>query len=204
MAFFEELFPPEISVGMTGGPRFINSKAYTQSGHRHTNRLALHPLHEYSLAQPSMRDELFDRLRAFFWVVGGDADAFRFKDWSDYRCSQANGITTEVSASVYQLHKAYTYGARTSVRPISKPVAGARIYRTRTGVVTDITAASTLDTTTGRVTVVDHLAGDTYGWAGEFHVPVAFRDSGAVWQWLGNSGSANMAWPSLEVEEVRT
>lgn len=204
MAFFEELFPPEISVGMTGGPRFMTSKAYTQAGHRHTNRIALHPLHEYSLSQPSMRQDLFDRLRAFFWVVGGDADAFRFKDWSDHRCNLAQGGTTEVSAGVYQLHKVYSYGARSAVRTITKPVAGARIYRTRSAVVTDITATSTLDTTTGRVTVTGHLAGDTYAWAGEFHIPAAFKDPAAVWRWLGEAGSANMAWPSLEVEEVRT
>lgn len=203
MAFFEELFPPDISSNMVGGPMFMNSKAYTQSGHRHTNRLAQYPLHTFTLAHPPQFADQFDRLRAFFWVVGGDADAFRFKDWSDYRCTQAQGLTTLVSANVYQLHKAYTYGARTSVRPITKPVAGARIYRTRTGVVTDITAASTLDTTTGRVTVVDHLAGDTYGWAGEFHIPAAFKDPAAAFRVIGTSAMIT-EWPSLEVEEVRT
>lgn len=203
MAFFEELFPPDISSNMVGGPAFINSKAYTQSGHRHTNRLAQYPLHTFTLAHPPQLADQFDRLRAFFWVVGGDADAFRFKDWSDYRCTLAQGGTTEVSAGVYQLHKVYSYGARSAVRPITKPVAGARIWRTRAAVATDITATSTLDTTTGRVTVTGHLAGDTYDWAGEFHLPAAFKDPAAAFRVLGTSAMIT-EWPSLEVEEVRT
>lgn len=203
MAFFEQLFPPEISVGMTGGPRFMNSKAYTLSGRRYTNRDALYPLHDYSLAQPSMREDLFERLRAFFWVVGGDADAFRFKDWADYRCTLANSGATLVAGSTWQLARLYRAGSRTYTRPIAKPVAGARIWRTRAGVVSDVTAGTTLDTTTGRFDVTGHEAGDTYAWQGEFHVPAAFKDPAATWRWLGERGSAQMQWPSLEIEEVR-
>lgn len=188
---------------MTGGPRFINSKAYMASGQRDTNREAIYPLHEYSLGNPAMREDMFERLRSFFWVVGGDADAFRFKDWSDFKATLANSGATLVAGSTYQITRLYRFGPRTFTRPIQKPVAGARIWRTRGGVPTDITGTSTLDTTTGRVTVAGHLAGDTYSWVGEFHVPAAFKDPAAVWRWLGERGSAQMQWPSLEVEEVR-
>lgn len=203
MAFFEELFPPEISVGMTGGPRFQTSKAYTGTGRRFTNRESIYPLHDYSLGNPAMRDDLFERLRAFFWVVGGDADAFRFKDWSDFRATQSSSGATLVTGSTYQLARLYRFGSRTFTRPIVKPVAGARIWRTRSGAASDVTAATTLDTTTGRFDVTGHVAGDTYAWVGEFHVPAAFKDPAATWRWLGEQGSARMQWPSLEVEEVR-
>lgn len=204
MAFFEELFPPEISAGMSGGPRFRNSKAYMLTGQRITNREAVYPLHEYSLATPPRSEALFNRLRSFFWVVGGDADAFRFRDWADYKAELSNTSTTLVSAGVYQLNRIYVYGARTFTRPIYKPVTGARIWRTRSGVQTDITATSTLDTTTGRVTVTGHVAGDTYQWVGRFDVPAAFRDPAAVFRLVnGCTDRERLEWPSIEIEEVR-
>jgi uncharacterized protein (TIGR02217 family) len=202
MAFFEELFPPDISANMVGGPRFANGKAYMPAGQRITNREALYPLHEYTLAHPVQFGAEFESLRAFFWVVGGDADAFRFKDWSDYRATLANSGATEISAGLYQLARLYRFGSRTFTRPIAKPVAGARIWRTRSGVAADVTASTTLDTTTGRFNVTGHLAGDTYAWAGEFHIPAAFRDPAAAFRVLGTSAMLT-EWPSLEIEEVR-
>lgn len=203
MAFFEELFPAEISANMTGGPRFVTSKAYMASGQRDTNREALYPLHEFSLAHPVQDRHSFEALRAFFWVVGGDADAFRFKDWSDHLATTANTSTTLVSTGVYQLNRVYSYGARSFTRPIQKPVAGARIWRTRGGVPADITGTSTLDATTGRVTVTGHVAGDIYTWAGEFHIPAAFKDPAAVFRVLGSGDRMLTEWPGIEVEEVR-
>lgn len=67
MAFFEELFPPRISREAEGGPRFINSKAYSASGQRITNREAKYPLHEYTIAHPPRKQEDFEALRAFFY-----------------------------------------------------------------------------------------------------------------------------------------
>lgn len=203
MAFFEELFPPEISLQMSGGPRFFTSKAYMLTGQRLSNREAAYPLHDYSLAHPPQGESDFERLRAFFYVVGGDADGFRFKDWTDYKATLSNASTTLVSTGVYQLNRIYVYGARTFTRPIYKPVAGARIWRTRSGVQTDITATSTLDTATGRVTVTGHVAGDTYAWAGEFHVPAAFKDPSAVFRVVAGGASLVSEWASIEIEEVR-
>lgn len=202
MAFFEELFPTDISANMVGGPAFKTSKAYTGTGRRHTNRDALYPLHQFTLAHPPQFADQFERLRAFFWVVGGDADAFRFKDWSDHRATLANSGATLVAGSTYQLTRLYVYGSRTFTRPIVKPVAGARIWRTRSGVASDVTASTTLDTTTGRFDVTGHLAGDTYAWAGEFHIPAAFRDPAAAFRVIGTSAMIT-EWPSLEIEEVR-
>lgn len=202
MAFFEELFPPDISSNMVGGPAFKTSKAYTQTGRRFTNRDALYPLHRFTLAHPPRLADQFERLREFFWVVGGDADAFRFKDWGDFRATLANSGSTEISAGLYQLARVYRYGSRTFTRPITKPVAGARIWRTRASVSTDVTADTTLDTTTGQFNVTGHAAGDTYAWVGEFHIPAAFVDAAAAFRLIGTSAFIT-EWPSLEIEEVR-
>lgn len=202
MAFFEQQFPPQISADMSGGPRFLTSKAFMSGGQRITNRTSQYPLHEYSLAHPVRDGAQFDQLRAFFYVVGGDADGFRFKDWSDYRATTDNTSATLVSAGVYQLSKLYVFGSRTFTRPIYKPVSGVQIFRTRSAVTTNITGTSTVDTTTGRVTVTGHAGGDTYTWSGMFDIPAAFRDPGAVFRVIGGS-SMLTEWPSIEIEEIR-
>lgn len=202
MPFFEQQFPPIISSNMQGGPRFLTDKSYTAGGQRVTNRRSQYPLHDYSLAHPVREGAMFDELRAFFYVVGGDADGFRYKDWSDYKASQTQTSATLITGSVYQLNKLYTFGSRTFTRPIFKPVAGAQIFRTRAAVVTNITGTSVIDFTAGRVTISGHTAGDTYTWAGEFDVPAAFRDPGAVFRVIGGPRMLT-EWPSIEIEEVR-
>ena len=202
MAFFEAQFPPDISRDMEGGPRFLTSKAYMAGGQRITNRTAAYPLHDFSLAQPPRTGALFEQLRAFFWVVGGDADAFRFKDWSDYIATQANTSATLITPGVYQLNRIYTFGARTFTRPIYKPVAGAQVFRTRAAVVTNITGTTTVNNATGQITVTGHTAGDAYAWAGQFDIPAAFKDAGAVFRVLGGPQMLT-EWSGIGVEEVR-
>lgn len=202
MAFFEQQFPPQISANFTGGPAFLTDKAFTAGGQRITNRRSQYPLHRYSLAAPVREGVLFDQLRAFFYVVGGDADGFRFKDWSDYQITTANSSATLISGSQYQLNKTYVFGARTFTRPIFKPVAGAQIIRTRGGSPTNITGTTTVDGTTGRITVTGHVGGDVYTWSGQFDVPAAFVDPAAVFQVIGGPRMLT-EWPSIEIEEIR-
>ena len=202
MAFFEELFPARISRDAQGGPRFINGKAYSATGQRITNREATYPLHEYTIAHPPQRQEDFEALRAFFYVVGGDADAFRFKDWSDFRATDANTTLTAVAgvANTWQMCRTYVFGGRMFVRPIYKPAAGCKVLRMRGGVTS--TLAAVPDVNTGRVVIAGHVAGDSYHWTGEFHVPVAFKDPSAIWKVLGGPKMIT-EWSGIELEEVR-
>ncbi|WP_417283751.1 DUF2460 domain-containing protein [Comamonas sp.] len=200
MAFFEELFPARISQDAEGGPRFITSKAYSAAGQRIANREATYPLHEYSIAHPPRSQEDFEALRAFFYVVGGDADAFRFKDWSDFRATQENSNLTRIAGDQFQLNRLYIFGTRTFVRPISKPMNGVIVWRNHGGVWSQ--ASAVVNTATGRVTVSGHSDGDIYVWEGMFHVPVAFKDPSAVWKVLGGPRMIT-EWAGIELEEVR-
>ena len=200
MAFREILFPPRISANASGGPRFITSKAYTRSGRRAVNSDALYPIHEYTISHPVRTGDGFNELRAFFYIVGGDKDGFLFKDWTDYVASSLNTSLTLVSGSVYQLNRTYTFGSDTYVRPIYKPAAGAIVFRDRSGAVS--TASATVDATTGRATISGHVEGDTYTWSGQFHVPVAFKDPQAVWNFIGTPDMLT-EWVGIELEEVR-
>jgi uncharacterized protein (TIGR02217 family) len=202
MAFYEQLFPPKISANMSGGPRFLVREANTIGGQRFTQRDDPYPIHEYQLAHPVRAGRDFEELRAFFWVIGGSADAFRFKDWSDYQATQQNTTLTLISGSTYQLCRTYAAPGRTFIRPIYKPVSGLKVYRTRSGSTSDITGSSTITTTNGRVVVTGHMSGDTYTWSGEFHVPVAFMNPQAAFQVVGGS-SMLTEWPDIGLRETR-
>lgn len=201
MAFFEQRFPEEISLGASGGPRWSTLKVYTASGRRFTNRMWSWPLQTYQVDYPPIDADEFKLLRAHVYVCGGDADAFRFKDWTDYE-DDGDGTLTLVSGSEYQMYKRYIVGPRTFSRIIQKPVAGVSIFRTRSGSTTDITGGSTVDTTTGRVVVAGHMSGDTYSWVGEFDVPAAFSDPEAIFRVVA-SAPIVAEWPSIRIEEVR-
>ncbi len=202
MAFFEELFPTEVGRNMVGGPRALVQVAYASSGQRFVNDMDPEPLHEWSLAYPVQIGEEFEALRAFAYVINVNRDAFRFEDPADHEATQQNSGMALISAGVYQLTRRYTYGARSKVRPIYKPVAGAQIFRTRSGFTTNITGTSSVSTTTGQVTVSGHIGGDTYTWAGDFHIPVHFRDAAAVWRFLGGSRMLT-EWPDIALVESR-
>lgn len=202
MAFFESVFPESISRDAEGGPRFINSKAYSAAGQRITNREATYPLHEYRIAHPPATQKEFEALRSFFYVVGGDADAFRFKDWSDFRATDANTTLTAVTgvANTWQLCRTYAFGSRMFVRPIYKLAAGCKVLRMRGGVTSTLGVVP--DVNTGRAVITDHVTGDSYRWMGEFHVPVAFKDPAAMWHVLGGPQLIT-EWTGIELEEVR-
>lgn len=204
MAFFEERFPDSIAQGATGGPRFSTSKAVVTGGARSANKNWTAPLHEYNVAQGIKTVAQFDQVRQFFWVVDGDYDGFRFKDYADFRVGVDRGVLTLVSGANYQLGFTYAYGARSVVRRIQKPVPGTvSVFRLRVGVTTDVTGTSTIDTTTGVVAITGHTLGDTYTWSGEFDVPVAFKEGVLDAKQIGQENSLYMDWGAITLEEIR-
>ena len=89
-----------------------------------------------------------------------------------------------------QLARAYTYGARTFIRPISKPVPGT----------VTITGGGTLDYTTG---LID--GGTPTSWVGEFDVPVEFAEDLMDVEVVNRSGTKGLflSWASLQLQEIR-
>lgn len=202
MAFFEQQLSPRITNGARGGPQWSTTVARSAGGRRSTNRNWAYPLHRYDVSQGLRTVADFEELRAFFYLVAGQADGFRFKDWTDYRCTQANSRCTLISGSQYQLQRVYALGGREFLRRIQKPVAGTvTVYRTRSGATS--AAVATVDATTGIATISGHLAGDTYTWAGEFDVPVAFTADVADIEAIRGQGQLYASWAGISVEEIR-
>jgi uncharacterized protein (TIGR02217 family) len=206
MAFFEQRFDERISYGARGGPVWKTTKALSFSGHRSVNRDYQMPLHRYQVAQAVKSNADFELVRAFFYNVYGAFDGFRFKDWSDFEATQANSRLTvqDGSPTEWQLQRAYTVGARTFLRDITKPCASPApvVYRTRAAVVS--VASAVVSTTTGLASISGHVDGDTYTWVGEFDVPVAFADDMMEHEIVDDGGDDYlMRWPSIVLEEIR-
>lgn len=179
MAFIENpRFPEDISFGVSFGPEFSTSIADNQSGNefRNRNRIRGKCVGECSHALKTQTQ--LNSLLKFFRAMGGRFHGFRFKDWSDYQCDVTDSlmIETEPDSEQYQMYKVYEAAIGFSeIRKISKPVVGqVQVFRTRDTVTTDITGTSSVNFTTGVVTVTGNEEGDVYTWSGEFDVPCRF------------------------------
>jgi uncharacterized protein (TIGR02217 family) len=199
MAFLDVLFPTRISINAQARPLFLTSKAWV-GRRRVVNLQEPFPLQQYQIDAPVRSAKDFEALRSFFYVVRGDRDGFRFKDWTDYLLTQQNSRLVRVSAGLFQVHRVYAVGASEMLRPLSRPVAGMRFWRTRASVVTEVTGSATLNTSTGRVTISGDDPADTYTASGQFHVPVAFKDPQPTWRFVSGR-EMQTDWPSIELEE---
>lgn len=203
--FLEQRFPDNIARGSRGGPVASRLKAYAASGKLSQQFRWARPLHRYDVSHGIKTEADFEAVRALWYVVffGGPYQGFRYRDWADYKATLANTSLQLVSGDVWQLCRRYRIGAVSFDRPIQKPTPGlAVVHRTRSGVTTPLAAA--VDSTTGRVTLSDHVAGDTYAWVGEFDVPVTFQDDAMDNIALDGVVSAELlALPSIMLEEIR-
>mgnify|MGYP000617870360 CR=1 FL=1 len=166
-------FPDDISQGVSFGPEFVTQVAHVSGGAEQRNRVRQRALCVGECAHGVKSQAQLDVLIEFFRSMGGQYAGFRFKDWADFQCTVARGTMTLISGSIYQLNKKYQSAVGFSeLRTIYKPVIGTlAIFRNGA---TDITGASTIDTTTGQVTVTGHTPGDVYTWSGQFDVPCRF------------------------------
>jgi uncharacterized protein (TIGR02217 family) len=175
MAFLEERLSTAVVRGTKGGPRAKRIKTYTQSGRLVQLFEWDLALHTYDAAYGIKQLEDYDGLLSMWHVVMfGPFEGFRVRDWLDYRLDQDTSELVFVSGSDWQIHRKYSVGATSVLRPIYKPNADIVVYRDRAGVISVATA--TVSTSTGLATISGHLSGDTYSCAGTFDVPVTFSD----------------------------
>lgn len=204
MAFLEQRLNPRIEQGASGGPVNRGRQMVRSAGGRLRQVFTWpEPLHEFTVSHGLLDGVRLEELRSMWYVVNFTPyEGFRFRDWSDYIATQANSRCALLTSTTLQLQRIYTFAGIDFVRKVSKPVAGAAIYRTRSGVVSTVSGA-TVDTTTGIATITGHTAGDTYTWAGQFDVPVTF--SGDEWvqqlETMGPDGAIALM-PSVKLEEV--
>ena len=180
-AFHEIQFPPNISLGSTGGPERRTEIVTLGSGYEERNQRWADSRRTY---QAGLGIKSLDDVHAalqFFEERRGRLTGFRWKDWADFKsCSPMHSATafdqvigTGTGAqTVWQLTKLYGATYAPWVRTIAKPVPGT----VRIGVAgVEKTSGWTIDTATGLVTFATAPASGAAITAGfEFDVPARF------------------------------
>jgi len=181
MAFHEIRFPDNISRGARGGPERRTQIVELASGDEERNASWANSRRRYDAAYGIRRADDLAAVVAFFEARNGRLYGFRWKDWGDYKSclpsetpsatDQAIG-TGDGTTTIFQLVKAYSSGAQTWTRTITKPVAGT-VTVARNGIVQ--VSGWSVDTTTGQITFTTAPANGVTITAGfEFDVPVRF------------------------------
>ncbi|MFN9322241.1 MAG: TIGR02217 family protein [Holosporales bacterium] len=181
MSFHPVLFPVDISYGSAGGPQFSTDVVETISGFEQRNVNWSQARLRYNVAYGVRSAAQLETLLAFFRARQGKAYGFRFRDWTDYQSCPAAASPAPLDQNLgsgdgtnkmFALRKAYTSGATTVYRSITKPVAGS-IRVALNGV--EQLSGWTIDTETGLVTFTAAPASGVSVTAGFlFDVPVRF------------------------------
>jgi len=191
MAFLETQFPTDISYGSSGGPGYSTQILTLDSGQEIRIARWNNARHRYDASYGVSDYADLKTILDLYHATRGPADGFRWKDWMDFS-SDATGRgpdlgtapawndqslgTFGTATDTIQLRKAYTVGATTRYRNITKPVSGT--VKVGWGGAEKL-SGWTVDTTTGLVTITDSGADGLEIFAGfEFDVPVRFGDVG--------------------------
>lgn len=196
MSFIETpRFPENVSFGMTGGPGFSTNVVVVQSGAEQRNQDWAQGRAKYDASHAARLPAEYNPLKAFFRAMKGRTHGFRFKDWSDYSATVAEGVLIETATPDYwQLYKTYTAGSLSDIRIIQKPISST----------VSISGGGTyvLDPVTG---LVHHTAGaEPTVWSGEFDVPCRFDTDEMRGEIINKSGGDFiMGWNSIPLVEIR-
>jgi len=161
MAFKNILFPIDISYGATGGPGFSTDEVEYGGGNVQTNAnwgdLALC---QYDVAHAGRISTKFNDLLAFFRIVRGKANSFRYEDPMDHQCLAADGLLGTIGVGTglpqYQAYKTYTFDSESVLRKLILLVSGTEtIYRNGSPVAVGAGAGNiAIDDLTGFITFV--------------------------------------------------
>jgi uncharacterized protein (TIGR02217 family) len=128
MAIFNDdiRLPIDVEQGARGGPGFNTGKITLSSGYERRNRNWEKTRGRWNIGYGiSVESDLAGVIDTFY-VVGGEADGFRFKDWTDFRIGNTLDPTTrqligttDGTPATYQTFKRHTRGAATFDRKIN-------------------------------------------------------------------------------------
>lgn len=160
------VFPDEIAYGSSGGPSFDNVIVQGDSRRVVVMQRSGVAQHVYDVGFGVRSDTHLTALKTFFLARKGSANAFPYKDWSDFRSSTSNAGASGPDWSVstgdqllgsgngiqtqYQLIKTYTDGVSSYVRTIRLPKDGTvRVWVNGA----ELMSGWTVNLTTGLVTL---------------------------------------------------
>lgn len=174
MEFVDMEFPRRIAFHALAEAQWNTQLTAQISGFEVTNQNWSQTRHAYDVgfAIRSASDYLL--VKTHFHAMRGRAKSFPFLDPIDFKVSQTAGVLI-ASGSDWQMVYRYGSGAGVYDRKITRPRTGTvAVFRTRSGVMSNVTGSATITYTTGKVAITGHVGGDTYAWSGEFFVPCRY------------------------------
>lgn len=159
-----------IMAGVRGRNRRSNTRAVDGGGYAKVNINWARTLREYDIGIVPMLPSQWQEIEALFEATDGGAYGLLMKDPKDHRTRSGEGLlqawNTSTDAAVgtiglgygvptYKLHKRYTFGARTTDRRITRPLASPTVFRAASPVTVGVGAGQIIHTLdTGTVTFV--------------------------------------------------
>lgn len=212
--FHEVLFPPHISYGSAGGPRFKTTIFTADSGHEQRNIDWSQARGEWDVAH-SMRDlsgdeqlESIEELAAFFMARNGRMHGFRFRDPADCELTDQLIGVGDGETAVFKVVKTYRSDqaesgfTSTFTRPIHKLEWDSVAQVSVNGVIQPPFSGWSASYDTGEIvfTVPPPLDAPIVVGEAVFHVPARFdTDHCDVTAEFWNTAS----WPNIPIIELR-
>ena len=209
------VFPDDLGVGTTGGPRFNTTTHETYDGERFANIWWGLPLHRYTVLRGVRDSDKIARALAFYRQRGGATEGYRFRDPFDcsthpdfksdpdyfdpthrHAIAAGDGVTTE-----FRMCKRYRHAGYEAVRPITHTDL---VQPYVNGVIQTINAHYVVNHEAGVITFgTAPPAGHVIEWAGTHHVPCRFS-SDIDLAWLHRYSQPRASSPgTMELVEIR-
>ncbi len=179
MTFANVRIPDDIEVGAEGGPRFRTTVLTLSSGFEKRNIDWERSRGLWDIGYGVDKKETLETVLAFFYARQGRANAFRFKDWTDFEIGNNVTDTPQEIAIAdgikkkFQTVRRYVSGPTTFDRAITRLVAGTpEVFLNSV----KQTSGFTIDIETGIITFTVAPANTvSVGIACEFDNPVRFN-----------------------------
>lgn len=198
------LFPPEISIGATGGPEYLTRILATAAGHEYRNVSWSSARGRWNVAQGVKTADEKDQIIAFYRNRRGKAYGFRFKDWFDFRADMSVFGVGNGADTIFPIYKQYDDGVETLDRRIVMPVNNT-VYTDADPIEFFVdgspAAVTSVNFRTGYVQFSSVPGNGTLlQWSGEFHVPARFDTDNLVATLTSN---AIYDWNDIPIVELR-
>lgn len=227
------VFPRCPGYGFTSQPGYLVNLVRREGGFERSDRRWARPQIVFSAVPLGPRDEEEIQDILNFWhAMGGRAETFVIKDWTDYKSCPTWGTPTaldqplvpvalEGGGTGYQLVKRYTVGALSQDREITKPVGATIVVANGSGTPDD---SFRVDENTGLLKAGEGFDGTPTTWGGEFLVPVRFDSElnpqivdkrieaveftlrekrlALTTQFSGGGGSEGLTWEATSYDDV--
>ena len=120
--FADILFPQKLSSGSTFLIESKTNVLTSRSGLESRIKTCEYPRCKYQINLNKFNNALLSDIFAFFRVVNGKYNSFRFKDHLDNSAINQTLLQVDSTAKVFQLQKKYVISGIFSTRNITKPV----------------------------------------------------------------------------------